>query len=166
MRITIVGLGMDMRNLPKKHQAVIDSAKVLVGGLRQLGSFKDHPGHTIAIQAPLEDVIKAMRVAGEKDEVVVLADGDPLLFGIGNRLAKEFADEDIRVLPNVSALQTAAARLKIPVQDIEVVSLHGRGNYVPLFDALMTGNWVAVYTDSGKGPMEIAGALLDRGVEA
>lgn len=166
MAIHVVGLGMDPESLPENHAAVIDEAQVLVGGRRLLALFDDHPADKITVSAHLDDVMRSVAVhdnAGK--DVVVLADGDALFFGIGRRLVEHFGPENLVFLPNVTALQTAAARLRVPWQDAVAVSLHGRDDYGPLFSALMGATWVAVFTDARNIPSAIAQALMDRGAE-
>jgi cobalt-precorrin-7 (C5)-methyltransferase len=43
--------------------------------------------------------------------ISILASGDPLLFGIGNRMIKEFGIEKCGDHPGISAVQTALSRL-------------------------------------------------------
>ena len=54
-------------------------------------------------------------------EAVVLSTGDPNLSGLG-----KFAGPDDVVIPGISSLQTACARLKIDLTGIVVVNAHGR----------------------------------------
>jgi precorrin-6Y C5,15-methyltransferase (decarboxylating) len=165
MPIHVVGLGLDPDNLPDSHAEAIDSAQVLVGGKRLLEHFDDHPARKIPITAPLQDVFEQMARCDDKDDVVVLADGDPLFFGIGHSLVTEFGPESVRILPNVSTLQVAAARVKVPWQDVVTVSLHGRDDPYPLFAALMQHDWVAVLTDGRHIPAALAQDLMDKGAD-
>jgi precorrin-6B C5,15-methyltransferase / cobalt-precorrin-6B C5,C15-methyltransferase len=163
MPIHVVGLGLDPENLPETHSEVVDSAHVLVGGARLLESFDDHPAEKLVIACPLEKVITEIgERENEATEVVVLADGDPLFYGIGARLVDAFGPESVRILPNVTTLQVAASRLKIPWQDVVTVSLHGREGFHALFTALQANEWVAVLTDARNIPSAIAQALEDK----
>ncbi len=164
MPITVVGLGLDFDNLPPKSLARIDAAQVLAGGDRQLQHFARHPAEKLRIAAPLSAVLESINEhdrAGR--EVVVLATGDPLYFGIGATLVKELGAGRVEVLPNVSALQVAAARTRIPWHDLAMLSLHGKDSMQPLFEALMRRSRVAVLTDARSIPAAIAQALLDKG---
>ncbi|GAB7081409.1 precorrin-6y C5,15-methyltransferase (decarboxylating) subunit CbiE [Megalodesulfovibrio paquesii] len=166
MPITLVGLGLSSDSLPESHEDVIDMAQVLVAGKRHLALHASHPAKKIELTADLDKAFDAIRDAlRENLDVVVLASGDPFFFGIGPRLAEAFASEDLLCLPNVTTLQTAAARLKIPWQEVAAVSLHGRDDLGPLLSACMLRDWVAVYTDPRHIPASIAQALLDRGAD-
>jgi precorrin-6Y C5,15-methyltransferase (decarboxylating) len=139
---------------------------VLVGGTRLLERFRDHSALKLPIKSPLDDIITRVKeemLSGK--EVVVLADGDPGFFGIGRRLAAAIGKENLRFYPNVCTLQEAAARLKIPWEDIRTISLHGRKDLSPLFRALVRHDRVGVYTDKDSHPGRLTEALRNRGVD-
>ncbi len=166
MTIHVVGLGLDPDNLPDHSASVIDHAQVLAGGKRQLAFFEDHPAEKIALASPLDQALDAIAEAHSTGSmVVVLADGDPLFYGIGARLIDRMGPEDVRVYSNVTTLQVAAARLRVPWNDVQTVSLHGRSDYRPLFSALRFSRWVAVFTDDANIPSAIAQTILDKGGE-
>ncbi len=100
----------------------------------------------IPIVPPIEKVISLMEKYRDR-EVVVLADGDPLFFGIGQRLIREFGRDFVCVYPNVSVVQRAGAKLGVSTKDIFVVSLHGRDNLFELLSAISWHRFVGVYTD-------------------
>lgn len=166
MPITVIGLGLDYANLPPQTAARIAKATVLVGGEAHLRHFAEHEAIKVRISTPLVGVINAINNYDKEDhEIVVLATGDPLFFGIGSTLVQELGPGRVDVIPNVSTLQVAAARTKIPWHDIAMISLHGRSGMHPLFEALMRNPRVAVLTDARSIPAAIAQALLDKGAE-
>jgi len=57
---------------------------------------------------------------------VVLATGDPLCHGIAGFLAARLCVQAVEVLPNVSTLQLACARVGLVWQDAKIVSIHAR----------------------------------------
>ncbi|NHZ48421.1 bifunctional cobalt-precorrin-7 (C(5))-methyltransferase/cobalt-precorrin-6B (C(15))-methyltransferase, partial [Desulfovibrio sp. XJ01] len=92
--VTVIGCGLRGTPLPSGHAAALAQAQVLAGGARLLESFPEHPGQRIIIGAALDAALQAMdacRALGLR--VAVLADGDPLFFGIGARLAGHFGPE-------------------------------------------------------------------------
>lgn len=164
--IHVVGLGMDPDNLPEHSLEVIEHAQVLCGGRIQLAHFEDHPAEKLPIVAPLDDCLAQLSARhAEGLMVVVLADGDPLYYGIGATLIERLGPEEVAVYPGVTALQAAAARLKIPWSQVETVSLHGRSDWLPLYRALMRADFVAVYTDPANVPAAVAQAALDKGCD-
>ena len=167
--LTVVGCGLRGGPLPPGHAAAIADAQALAGGARLLETFADHPGERIVIGAPLDPALAAIDACRARGlRVAVLADGDPLFFGIGARLARHFGTDALRVLPAASSLQEAAARLALPWQEARCVSLHGRDDFRPLTAALRaalrSGCPVCVLTDGRNTPGAIARFLLARGV--
>lgn len=162
--LCVVGLGIGPAHLAPEAAAAVATADVLVGGKRQLEAFPGHTGERLVIAGPLGavcDALAAARQAGRR--VTVLADGDPLFFGIGRLLVERFGPERLTFFPGVSALAAAAARLGRPWHDLPAVSLHGRTDRHPLFAALRRLAAVAVYTDAVNTPAVLAADLLSRG---
>jgi precorrin-6B C5,15-methyltransferase / cobalt-precorrin-6B C5,C15-methyltransferase len=164
--IHVIGLGMGPSGPDPSYAKRIEAAPVLVGGDRLLTRFPDHAGARIRIKSPLSDVIERIRSELASHEVVVLADGDPGFFGIGRRLVEAFGRDAVELYPNVTTLQWAAARLKIPWDDITVVSLHGRREMQSLLNTLVQNDRVGVFTDADRDPARVAADLVHRGVDA
>ena len=113
--------------------------------------------------APLLTRLSQMRAAGER--VLVLADGDPLLFGIGATLVRQLGQEAVQLLPAVSSLQQACARLSLPWHKVICLSLHGRDDLRPLNVACGKNAPLCILTDARMSPDVLARHLLDRGVD-
>ncbi|UJX39215.1 precorrin-6y C5,15-methyltransferase (decarboxylating) subunit CbiE [Desulfovibrio sp. JY] len=166
-RIAVIGCGIGRPWLAPEPANTLTGADVLVGGARQLALFPDHPARRIPITGSLAAVCDAIMAAADSGEAVcVLADGDPLFFGIGRLLVERFGSERLTFYPGVTAVGAAAARLGRPWQDLPAVSLHGRNDLTPLFAALVRHGAAAVYTDAVNTPAVIAGELLARGGDA
>ena len=145
---------------------LIEQADVLCGGRRLLAAFDDLPARQLPLTAPLEPVlarISHLRAGGKK--VVVLADGDPLFYGIGTTLLRQLGPEAVRILPGVSSLQQACARLGLPWHDVICLSLHGRDDLTPLHTAVHRQRPISLLTDARMTPDLLARHLLDRGVD-
>lgn len=165
--ILVAGVGMGRPVIPPDAADDVERATVLAAGTRILEAFAGHAAEKIPLRSPLGPVLD--RLADRRasaGRVVVLADGDPLYYGIGRTLLKRFGPDGLRFVPNVTALAGMAARLKRPWQDIPAVSLHGRGDPTPLFSALSRTGQAAVFTDAANTPVTLARAVLDRAGDA
>lgn len=164
--IYIIGLGLHQEHLPDTLRQRMYSADVLAGGRILLERFTDAPAERILLNAQLETAILALENrhrAGKS--VVVLADGDPLFFGIGATLARRLGAKAVTIVPAVSSLQEAAARLALPWHDVACISLHGRDSWHALNVALMCDKSLCLLTDARHSPDKIVRHLLDRGVD-
>ncbi len=129
-----------------------------------LDCFAHLSARQILVQTPLAAVVQELEQALQNQELtLVLADGDPLLFGLGSTLLRHLPRQRLCFYPNVSTLQTAAARLGLPWQNIPVHSLHGRKDLVPVLRSLTWHSQVALFTDHEFSPDLLARKLLSRG---
>ncbi|MEO1521992.1 MAG: precorrin-6y C5,15-methyltransferase (decarboxylating) subunit CbiE [Cyanobacteria bacterium J06633_2] len=95
-----------------------------------------------------------------RPQVVILASGDPLFFGIGRLLLQEFSSQNITFHPHVSSVQLAFSRIKEPWQDALILSVHGRSLEL-LEDAFKKdADKMAVLTDPHHDPVAIARLLI------
>jgi precorrin-6Y C5,15-methyltransferase (decarboxylating) len=164
-RVLVVGVGDDgPAGLPPVTLARIERAELLVGGRRHLELFEGTSGERLTIADGLDEVIRRIDEASANRRVVVLASGDPCYFGIGPALADRLGRERVEVVPHVSSVALAFARLGLSWQDARVVSAHGR----PLEDAVRAAGGatkLAVLTDDTHTPGVVAEALLAAGVD-
>ncbi|GAB6160871.1 hypothetical protein JCM12298_00300 [Desulfothermus naphthae] len=161
--IKIIGLGQNFLDIPPSYVKIIENADILIGGARQLSPFNYINCQKLKIVPPIDKLIAKIKTLKDKN-VVVLADGDPLFFGIGERLIRELGRDIVEIYPNVSVVQRAGARLGLSLKDIYVVSLHGRDNMFDLFSAISWNRYVGVFTDKSHTPAKIAKILLDRDI--
>lgn len=163
--VEVLGMGVGNADLPPLYRKLMEKADVLVGGRRLLDQAASG-AEQMVITSPLGPVLKRIfDAAASGKKVVVLADGDPLFFGIGRPLLNVFDSGQVRFHPNITVLQAAAARLGWPWEGIEMVSLHGRKDPAPLLCALSFSDYVGVYTDTEYTPQRIAREMIKRRVD-
>ncbi|MDZ7596707.1 MAG: precorrin-6y C5,15-methyltransferase (decarboxylating) subunit CbiE [Desulfobacterales bacterium] len=165
-KVLIVGMGMSARDLTPAHIEVIRSAQVLVGASRHLAPFADLAAENREIAGPMAETVAFIRARRVEHRVVVLASGDPLFFGIGHTIAQALGRDQVVILPNVTAIAAAFARINEPWGEAAVVSLHGRDRQFDILAALKGGKAVAVLTDQRQSPQWLAQWLAERGAEA
>ena len=163
--IEVFGLGVYPEHLLPAYLEKIAKADILAGGTRQLARFSEIQAEKLPLRGGLAPWIESLVLAVDAGRrVAVLADGDPLLFGIGNTLVDRLGRDMVRIYPGLSVAQTAAAALHVSLSGMSVVSLHGRSDYAPLFAALSHHDHVGVYTDGINDPAILAKEVLGRGV--
>lgn len=161
----IIGLGAEgAPSLAPRALALVAAAEVLAGGRRHLELFPDHPAERVVVGGDLDEVAERLRAAlGEGRRVVVLASGDPNFYGIAGPLLGRLGRERAEILPNVSAMQLAFARLRLSWEDAALASVHAR----PLADILEIVRRhpkVGLFTDPRHTPAAVASFLLRQGV--
>ncbi|PZG26241.1 cobalamin biosynthesis bifunctional protein CbiET [Spongiactinospora gelatinilytica] len=160
--ITVVGIGADgWDGLPAASRRAVEAADVLVGGPRHLELVPVN-AERVAWPSPLLPALPDLlhRYAGRA--ICVLASGDPMFYGIGTTLARLVGAENVRVLPQVSSLSLACARLGWPVEQVETVSLVGRPPEA-LHAAVAPGRRLVVLGADAGSPSVVADLLTRAG---
>ncbi|SEB13701.1 precorrin-6Y C5,15-methyltransferase (decarboxylating) [Thalassobacillus cyri] len=158
-KIKMIGVGDEGKaSILPIYQKWIDESDVLVGGERQLSFFPDYQGEKVPIKGGLRSLVD--RLQQEKRQVVVLASGDPLFYGIGSYLSKKI---ELEIYPFLSSIQLAFARMKDRWQDAYVTSVHGR-SIKGLAQRINGKAKVALLTDAENNPAKIAEYLLSFGM--
>ncbi|MFK8182882.1 MAG: precorrin-6y C5,15-methyltransferase (decarboxylating) subunit CbiE [Phormidesmis sp.] len=165
--IHVVGIGMaGEHTLAPQSLKIIQSATLLIGGRRHLSSCQNLIREGGIEALPLgafsqvfEDV-RSHCEAHADPNVVILASGDPLFFGVGRLLLAHFPAKQLNFHPHVSSIQLAFSRLKLPWQNATLLSVHGRSSAL-LIKALKRGDEViALLTDGVMTPSAIASLLV------
>jgi precorrin-6Y C5,15-methyltransferase (decarboxylating) len=160
--VSIIGMGMGPEDLTARHKRIIERADILVGGRRHLERFNDIPAQKKPIGKDIDGIIEFVRAQSKLQKIVVLASGDPLFYGIGDRMAGALGARRVRIYPNISSVAAAFARIKEPWNDTAIISLHGRKNDDRLLSALESENKIAVFTDPKKNPAWLAARLIEK----
>ncbi len=159
--INIVGVAEN--SLAPKDLALIASCAILVAAEKMrplvMMMLPNYPSSRIIPLLPLQAVLSSIDEALTKGDVAVLASGDPLFFGIGSLLAQHFGPQKLRILPAVSSMQLAFARLGLAWHDSTFVSLHGRSRS-PLIRSILSCTKVCILTDQENSPTAIAREVL------
>ena len=164
LRVTVVGVGADgWDGLTPAARAIIGSAEVVLGGPRQLSLVpaadgQIHQPWPSPLSAALPDLLT--QFAGR--HVVALASGDPMLSGIGTTLVDILGADRVTVIPHVSSVTLARARLGWSAESTVVVSVVGRDVHAALRE-LAPGHRVLVLSSDEKTPAALAELLVARG---
>ena len=87
MSLTVIGIGDDgIYGLSARARAHLADAELIVGSPRHLAMLPTHNSRTHIIWSKdLGADIETFAPRIQSEQVVVLASGDPLMYGIGNR---------------------------------------------------------------------------------
>jgi precorrin-6Y C5,15-methyltransferase (decarboxylating) len=124
--LTIMGVGDDAPDgLAPGPRALLNGADIIVSSPRILEGADFGDTETHAWPSPIEDMLIQID-SWRGRNVIVLATGDPMHYGVGVTLARHIPPGEMTIIPAPSAFSLAAARLKWALQDVETISLHGR----------------------------------------
>jgi precorrin-6Y C5,15-methyltransferase (decarboxylating) len=164
--LSIIGIGEDgIAGLSPVAQHLVSSAELVVGGKRHLDLAGDLiRGRQLAWPSPIADALPEIQKHRGKP-VVVLASGDPFHYGAGTMLAEAIPAAETLCLPQPSAFSLAAARLGWSLQNVSIVSLHGRA-FEAIVRYLQPGARILALAWDGETAGKLARLLGDRGMGA
>jgi cobalt-precorrin-7 (C5)-methyltransferase len=120
----IIGVGCGPGMLTELAIREISRAKIIFGSHRSIELARSH--------IPFDCVVKTIddfkNLKNLPTDAVILSTGDPMLAGLG------YLPGD--VIPGISSLQVAAARLHIPISRVSVVVAHGKGHEKGMQDTI------------------------------
>lgn len=162
-KIIIAGIGPGSPDyiLPIASRA-IGQAKVLVGSQRALDAFAPFHVITKAIDKDIEGVMTFIDESLAANDVVVMVSGDPGFYSLLTALRARFCQSQITVIPGISSMQLAFARMSEVWQDAKLISMHGRQASDEDLQYRLNKK-LGILTDHKHNPSHIAQRLLNHG---
>ena len=160
MKITVVGIGADgWSGLDDARRAAVEAADVVLGGERHLELIPEGiTADRVPWPQPLRDGLPALLDAHHGRRVVALASGDPLTAGIATTFIDLLGPGEVTVLPAVSSVALARARLGWPAETVTVVR-----EYREVPRHLAPGNRILVLSADASTPERVTRLLTESG---
>ncbi len=162
-KVFIVGIGDDgLEGLNPTARGVVTAAQLLIGGPQTLARI---PGE--AERFPFEGDFDAVVECIERNSgkrIVILAVGDPLFFGTARYLCGRLGKDRFEVVPHVSSMQLAFARVKESWDEAYLANLATQ----PLdrvLEKIRTAQVAGLFTTEQHTPQVVARALLERRID-
>jgi precorrin-6Y C5,15-methyltransferase (decarboxylating) len=161
--VTVVGIGVDgWDGLAEVARDRICGAGVVLGSARQLDLVRQAPGTLVAWPSPLLPALPELLARYGDRPVCVLASGDPLYYGIASAVIRLLGPDSVEVIPHVSSISLACARLRWAQEDVEVLSVVGRP-VEQLRRVLSPGRRIVVLSADDRTPTAVAELLVADG---
>lgn len=165
-KVYVLGIGPGSKDyLLRKTEKIIEKMDVLIGGSRALQTFAEQEVKKIEITLPLAKIKKYILDNYRQQKIAVLVSGDPGLYSLLNYLKREIEADILEVIPGISSLQLAAARIQISWNKMRITSLHGKDNKEKLLELLKKETKVGFFTDNKFPPAKIAEYLLNNKIK-
>lgn len=161
-KVKIVGVGPGNPScITPEARSAIEGARIVVGGKRHIENFCRSGQIGVILANNLEEILELVK-RGQNEGVAVLASGDPGMYGILSFLKSRLGTENIEVIPGVSSVQIAFARLCLPWHEAVVLSAHGRP-LEKVAELTEKAGIYAVLTGSDNPPEKVFSLLEKRG---
>jgi len=164
-KVHIVGIGDDgVEGMTAQARRLVEEAELLVGP----------DSCAVLLPAPLRDRLQAVSnleqlverieaAAGRR--TVVLASGDPLFYGTARYVCTKLGKDRFEVVPHVSSMQLAFARVKESWEEAFLANLAGQ-SIERVIDRVRTSETAGLFTSEQWPPAAVAQTLLDHGIDA
>ncbi len=164
-KLVIVGIGDDgMAGLTESARRVVHEADPILGAPSTLGLVEGAPGRKVALDAEMPAALRQVREALAGRKPVLISGGDPLFYGVARYLCDRLGKDHFEVIPHVSSMQLAFARVKESWDDAYLTSLAGRP-FEAIVDRVRTAEKVGLFSSDDHPPSRIFRELLDRGID-
>lgn len=161
--ITVTGIGPGETSLLLNRVLdEINLSDIVIGSIRQLEIIpSSYSGLKKELPKKLQELEDYLRAEHDK-KIVVLASGEPLLYGIGNWMLAKFESSEVQIIPGISSMHYMFSQLKLSMNDTYFTSSHGKD---PNYDLLLSLPKVAMVTDKKIGPFQLAQEIKERGLK-
>lgn len=164
-KILIVGIGDDgLAGIPAAVREKIERADLLFGSKRSLDAVPGLSAERVAVGTDLGEMLSRIDAERGSRRIVVLASGDPLFYGIARFLVENLGKEQFEVVPHVSSMQLAFARVMESWDEAYLTDLSQR-SIEAVIDRIRISEKVGLFTNPGNAPQQIAKALLAEGID-
>ncbi len=165
-KLYIVGIGPGSKDyLTLASKKAVKSSDIVIGSKRALDLFEIPDQSNIELNAQNMEGDMKLAVSEVKNGKVValLSTGDPGFSGVLKPILKLKEDINIEVIPGVSSVQLCAAKLKIPWDEADLITMHGKGIPKEILDIITNGK-PTIMLPNFK-PAELADYLIENGVD-
>lgn len=142
---------------------LVEHAELLLGAESALAKIPPGKAERLVVGSNLDEAIDRIgRAPGKR--IVVLASGDPLFYGVARYLCDKLGKDRFEVVPHVSSMQLAFARVKESWEEAYLTNLANR-RLEEIVDKIRVATKVGLFTTDEHPPKAVAKALLDRRID-
>lgn len=164
-KIPIVGVGPDgLVGLTARSRELLTSAELVFGSDAALRLLPELSAERVRIGSDLPEVVEKLRANLGRRAMAVAAVGDPLFYGTARYLCEKVGPDQFEVVPHVSSMQLAFARLKDTWEEAYLTDLSAK-RLEDVLDKVRTAETVGLFTSDEYSPGRIARELLARGID-
>lgn len=164
-KIHVIGVGSDgLTGLTARARTLLQEAALVLGSESTLELVPELTAQRMPIGANLQEIVNTLETNLGKKRMVVVAGGDPLFYGVARYLCDRIGKEHFEVIPHVSSMQLAFARVKESWEEAFLTNLatHALEN---VLDRIRTAEIVGLFPSEAEDPAAIARQLLARGLD-
>ena len=154
--IHIIGIGSDgLAGLTSRARDLLQSADLVFGAEQTLKLLPELQAERRPLGTDLQEAVGTLTGLLGRKRLAIVAGGDPLFYGVARYLCDRIGKEHFEVLPHVSSMQLAFARVKETWEEAYLTNLQTHPLETVL-DRIRTAETVGLFPSENEGPPEIA----------
>lgn len=163
-KVYIIGVGDDgAEGLTAAASQLIAQSEILIGSRSALSAATNERAERVEVAADFDGLIQ--QVADHPDKrIAILASGDPLFYGTARFLCDRFGKDRFEVVPHVTSMQLAFARVKESWDEAYLTNLASQ-QLDRVVERVRTAEKVGIFTTEQQPPRAVAAALLARHID-
>ena len=164
-KVHIVGIGDDgVEGMTAQARRLVEDAEVLIGPDACGGLLPAAIRDRLEAAASLDELVERIEAAAGR-RTVVLTSGDPLFYGTARYVCGKLGKDRFEVVPHVSSMQLAFARVKESWEEAFLANLAGQ-SIERVIDRVRTSETAGLFTSEQWPPAAVARALLEQGIDS
>lgn len=164
-KLVILGIGDDgPAGLTESARRTVMDATLLLGAASTLRLIPATEAPRIALDPEMAVALKQVREALGSERPVLVSSGDPLFYGIARYLCDRLGKDRFVILPHVSSMQLAFARVKESWEEAYLTNLAHR-SLDQVLEQIRVSEKVGLFTTEESPPAQVAQGLLDRKID-
>jgi precorrin-6B C5,15-methyltransferase / cobalt-precorrin-6B C5,C15-methyltransferase len=165
IRIHIIGVGSDgLAGLTSRARELLQAADVVLGSEQTLAALPELRAERVRLGSDLTEALRLLESYYGHKRLVLVASGDPLFYGVARYLCDKLGKDRFEVVPHVSSMQLAFARVKETWEEAYLTNL-ATHPLASVLERIRTAETVGLFPSESEPPPKIARELLDRGLD-
>ena len=162
--VSIIGIGDDgLDAVPESTRKLILEAELLAGKPRSLALVPETAARRVTLESEIESIVEQIESSGAA-RVAILVTGDPLFYGLARFLCERLGHDRCEIVPHVSSMQMAFARVKESWDEAYLTNLANH-SLDTVVERIRTAEKVGLFTTEECGPVEVCKALRARNID-
>lgn len=162
--VSIIGIGDDgLDAVPESTRKLILEAELLAGKPRSLALVPETTAKRVTLESEIESIVEQIESSGAA-KVAILVTGDPLFYGLARFLCERLGHDRCEIVPHVSSMQMAFARVKESWDEAYLTNLANH-SLDTVVERIRTAEKVGLFTTEEYGPVEVCKALQARNID-
>ena len=154
-KVYIVGVGEDgLAGLSDRARRLVEAAELLIGEANTLALVPPSGQERLRVGLNLDEIIRRIE-SRPQSRAVVLTVGDPLFYGVARYLCDRLGKDRFEVVPHVSSMQMAFARVKESWEEAFLTNLASHG-IQQVLERIRGAEKVGLFTSDESPPAAVA----------